>query len=271
MKKIKYLGLLLLIVFTFMYTDKIVSVINDNDDIMLEIKEQAQYYRIEPFDGIIKNDTIIPGINGREVDMYLSYNNMKHYKVFNPELLKFKIIPPKNSIKNNMNKYIIKGNSKNKNVSIVYILSNNMDNLLNYLDNDISINIFINYSYLENNMSNLVKFKNHEIYNYGDDGIYTEENIIIGNNIINNKTNSKGNYCLSIDKNVDTLNVCFSNKMWTIIPSICGGYIDIKNNVENGSIILLNNLSELNNVSAYLVSKGYNIVGLSKLLSENID
>ena len=59
--------------------------------------------------------------------------------------------------------------------------------------------------------------------------------------------------------------------MWTIIPTIKGNYIDIKNNIQNGSIILIDNLSELNIIDTYLKNKGYLIVGLSKLLNENID
>ena len=116
-----------------------------------------------------------------------------------------------------------------------------------------------------------MRFKNHEIYNYGNNGQYTNENIIMGNNIINNKTHNKSIYCLSINKNINTLNTCSNNKMWTIIPNIKGGFLDVKKNISNGSIILLNNISDIDNVYMYLSNKGYNIVGLSNLLSEDID
>lgn len=271
MKKIKYLGLFLLIIFTFVYTDKVISVINDNDSIMLEIKEQAKYYKTDPVNATIIDDTIIPGINGREIDIQASYNSMKHGKVFNPSLLRYKVIYPEYSIRNNLDKFVIHGNSKNKNVSIIYILNNNSDILLSSLNDDIVINIFVNYGYLEHNMNNLTKFKNHEIYNYGDNGKYTNENIIMGNNIINNKSSNKSIYCLSTQRDIDVLNICSSNKMWTIMPSFEGGYLDVKNNISNGSIILLDNISELNSIKSYLTDKGYNVLGLSNLLSENID
>ncbi len=271
MSKIKYVGLILLIVFTFAYTDKVLSVINDNDSIMQEIRNIEEQYKIVPIDATIKDDSIIPGINGREIDILASYNNMKRSKVFNPTLLEYRTVFPENSIRNNMNKYIIHGNSNKNDVAIIYILSSGSSNILYNLDNGKIINIFINCSFLENNMKELSKFKNNEIYNYGDKGLYTNENIIIGNNIINNKTNNKSIYCLSIGKNSDTLDTCMNNKMWTIIPSIVGGYIDIKNSVKPGSIILLENIKELNVVVNYLINKGYNIVSLSKLLSENID
>lgn len=268
MKNIKYLGLILLILFTFIYTEKVISVINDNDDIMLEIKEYANNHIILPIEGTINDDTIIPGIKGREVDINGSYNNMKHKKIFDVQLLKYNDIYPEHSIKDNIDKFVIAGNNNKKMVSIIYILNSNYNFFIN---NDIPINIFINYSYLDSNINNLVNFKNSEIYNYGNNGTYTSENIIMGNNIINYKTNNKSIFCLSKDKNINTLNICSSNKMWTIIPSIAGGYIDIKENVKSGSIILLENVSELSIINSYLMGKGYNIVGLSYLLSENID
>lgn len=271
MKNIKYLGLFLLIVFTFIYTDKVISVINNNDDIMLEIKEQAKYYKIDPIDAIIVDDTVIPGINGKEVDIIKSYYNMKNSKIYNPEALKYRTIYPKNSLKNNFNKFIIQGNNKKKNVSIVYILNNNMGDMLNRISSKYVINIFIDYNYLENNINELSKLNNYEIYNYGDNGYYNQENILLGNNIINNKAQNKSIYCLCIDKNIDTLNSCYGNKLGTITPTINGGYLDVKANIQNGSIILINNLSELSNISNYIINKGYNIVGLSKLLSEDID
>lgn len=271
MKNIKYLGLFLLIIFTFFYTDKVLSVINSKDDIMVEIKEQAKYYATNYVDAIIVDNTIIPGINGKEVNINGSYNNMKSGKIYNSELLKYKVIYPIYSIKDNFDKFIIKGNNKKNNVSIIYILNNNIDVFLNNVDQRYVINIFINYSYLENNINNISKLSNYEIYNYGDNGKYTQENILLGNNIINNKAKNNGIYCLSTNKDIDTLKTCSNNKVWTIVPSINGGYLDVKNNIENGSIILINNLSELNIITNYLTNKGFNIVGLSKLLSEDID
>ena len=46
------------------------------------------------------------------------------------------------------------------------------------------------------------------------------------------------------------------------------GYYNIKNNLSNGSIILLNNLNNIDIIVKYINSRGYEIVGLNKLLSE---
>ena len=62
--------------------------------------------------------------------------------------------------------------------------------------------------------------------------------------------------------------------MNTIIPSVNGTLFDIKNKLENGSIILfdtgINTVNELSYIIDFIVGKGYEIVGLDELLSENI-
>jgi len=59
-----------------------------------------------------------------------------------------------------------------------------------------------------------------------------------------------------------------NNLMLSIIPNITGNYYDIKNNLKNGSIILIKNTKELNNIIEYINTKGYNIIPLSKLIVE---
>ena len=56
--------------------------------------------------------------------------------------------------------------------------------------------------------------------------------------------------------------------MYAIIPSLVGDYLSIKDNLENGSIILLNNLNNIEVIIKYINGKGYNIVPLSILLKE---
>ena len=56
--------------------------------------------------------------------------------------------------------------------------------------------------------------------------------------------------------------------MYVVIPNIIGNYYEIKNNITSGSIILINSLNNINIIIKYIESKGYDIVHLSKLLSE---
>ena len=56
--------------------------------------------------------------------------------------------------------------------------------------------------------------------------------------------------------------------MYVVIPNIIGDYVDVKNNISNGSIILLNNINNLDIIIKYIKSKGYDIVSLEELLTE---
>lgn len=271
MKLIKLLGLICLICFTFFYTEKIITVTIEQDDIMIKLKEIEKEYKIEPINAIIKDDTIIPGNIGSYIDTETSYKQMKKIGYFENSLISYKSIYPEISIYNNYNKYIINGNPYNKNISLIYILNNNktIDNILNTINNkNIPITFFIDSSFLNNNIDIISKIKNYEIYNYGNNGNYTKDNLIITNNIINNKSNNNSLYCLFLIKNNTSLNNCSNNKMLSIIPSITNNYNDIKNNIQNGSIILINNTQELPNVIDYIKSKGYQILPLSKVVKE---
>ena len=144
-----------------------------------------------------------------------------------------------------------------------------IDNILNIINNkNIKITFFIDSSFLYNNIELISKLNNHEIYHYGKNGTYTKDNIIITNNIINNKANNKSTYCLFLKKDINSLNTCSDNKMFSIIPTIQGNYNDIKNNLQNGSTILINNTKELSNIIDFIKSKGYTITTLSNTITE---
>lgn len=271
MKIIKLLGLLCLICFTFFYTEKIITVTINQDEIMIKLKEIEPNYKIEPINAIIKEDTIIPGNIGSYIDIDNSYKEMKKIGYFNESLITTTNIYPEISIYNNYNKYIINGNIYNKSISLIYIINNDktIDNILNIIKNkNIPITFFIDSTFLNNNIDIIPKIKNYEIYNYGNNGNYTKDNLIITNNIINNKSNNNSQYCLFLTKNEISLNNCANNKMLSIIPSMNGAYNEVKNNLKNGSIILINNTQELPNIIEYIKSKGYQILPLSKTIKE---
>ena len=130
------------------------------------------------------------------------------------------------------------------------------------------MNFFIDSNFLNNNINIIDKIKNHEIYNYGTNGKYTKDNLIVSNNIINNKANNKANFCLFINKDESSLNNCINNKMLSLIPVTNTNYYNIKLNLNNGNLYLINNTKELNTIIEYILSKGYNIVPLSELIIE---
>ena len=271
MKIIKLLGLICLICFTFIYTEKIIDVSINQDEIMIKLKDLENSYKIEPIDAQIKDDTIIPGNIGKYIDINTSYKEMKKIGYFEKSLISYEDIYPNISIYNNYNKYIIKGNTQNKQVSLIYIINNDktINDLLSIINNkNTTITFFIDSRFLNNNLDIIYKLKKYEIYNYGNNGKYTKDNLIITNNIINNKSNNNSIYCLFLNKDINSLNTCAESKMLSIIPSITGNYNNIKNNLENGSIIHITNTKELTYIIDYIKNKGYSSVPLSNIIKE---
>lgn len=272
MKIIKIIGLFSLFCLSFFYTEKVINVTINQDEIMIKIKEYKNTYNKEPQNAHIDNDTIIPGQVGISIDEENSYKAMKKIGYFEPTLIISNNIYPEVSIYNNYNKYIINGNTNNKNISLLFIINNN-NTLSSILDitnkNNINITFFIDNNYLKNNINIIEKLLPNEIYNYGNNGQYTKENLIITNNIINNKTNNKSIYCLFTKKNLSSLNNCANYKMLSLLVNSNDNYNTIKNNLTNGKIILINNTQELSNIIKYIKNKGYNIVPLSNIITES--
>lgn len=271
MKFIKIIGLLCLICFTFFYTEKIIDISIEQDEIMTKIKEVENTYNINAINATIKDHTIIPGNSGKQIDEQSSYKAMKKIGYYDESLLVYSKVYPEISIYNNYNKYIIKGNTSSKNVALIYIISNDktIDNVIDIVDNNKAyINFFIDSNFLNNKINILNKLNKYEVYNYGANGKYTKDNLIITNNIINNKANNNSTFCLFLNDDEVSLNNCINNKMLSIMPTIKGQYTNITNNISSGSIILIENTQELASIIKYINTKGYNIVALSKLIVE---
>ena len=100
MKILKLIGLFCLFCFTFIYTEKIINVSIEQDEIMIKIKEYTNTHNINPINAIINEDTIIPGNIGKYIDTESSYKKMKKYGYFNESLLIYKDIYPETSIYN---------------------------------------------------------------------------------------------------------------------------------------------------------------------------
>jgi len=262
-KIIKSISLLCLICFSFFYTDKVINMINKKDPLMMEIFNIKSNYEVLPVDAFIEDDTVIPGVIGRKVDINKSYENMRISGIFREDALVFKDILPSSSLSNNMDKYIVKGNNNKKEVAIIMIFNNNYIDEINQIDN---ITVFVNHKDL--NIENIKKIKRKEIYTYGNKGEYNSEMLISDNILINRITNNKSSYCLVESKNNEILNICNSNNMYVVLPNIVGGYYEVKNSLSNGSIIFLDKINDIDNIIRYINSKGYNIITLSKLLTE---
>ena len=264
MKRImEYIFISFLIIFSFFYTDKVIDMVNKKDPLMEEIINVSDEYILEPVDATIFEDTIIPGMNGKIIDVDKSYEIMKLGGIFRVESLIFKDLYPGEILGNNKDKYIIKGNNQKNEVALITIF--NSINVSKINNSDI-ITVFINHKDL--NINNIKLLKEKEIYTYGNNGVYDSEILVGDNTLINRMSSNNSKYCLVKSKDNNSLQVCSENDMYTVIPNIVGNYYEVKNNLANGSIILLNNLNDVDIVIKYIKSKGYNIVRLDDLLSE---
>ena len=84
--KIKlFLGVLLTL-FSFYYTAKSIDLVKRIDPIMEKIEKNQDKFNISPIDARIVDDTIIPGLKGKQVNINLTYKKMKEYGMYNESL-----------------------------------------------------------------------------------------------------------------------------------------------------------------------------------------
>lgn len=274
------IGVISLICISFYVTEKTVSVVKEYDDIMIQIKNQKSNYETEAKNAVIVNNTIIPGIKGKTIDENKSYNKMKQYGEYNPTLLEYKETTPQVSINNNYDHYVISGNKNKNQVTLVFLIeeNTNVTDILTVLDSKkVKANFFIDSNWLEKNNETMLKLirEGHVIGNLSENKDYQNGNFAWMNTIISKIGNQKQNYCYCEEENVTALKLCAAAKNYTIKPGIV-----LKNNVTKeikeklvaGSIIVVNptktNLSELPIMITTIMSKGFDIVNLTNLLSE---
>lgn len=276
MKKI-----LILIIFTLIsmyYTNICMEVLKEKDPIMQEIKSNMSKYEESANDANIIGNVIVPGHIGRRVNKNKSYSKMKKYGNYNETLTVMEEVKPELSVSNTFDKYIEKGNSNNKNVSFVFIYDENIDKVIKILNSKhIPSTIFLDGIYLENDSLNGLKYNgniNYELLSYN--GEYDENLFKTSLSYLESVTKRSPRYCYSEVENPDVLNLCSKLKMHTIKPYI---RIDenllkeVKSSLSNSIIISIksssSNISELSSVIDYVISKGYDIISLDNLISEN--
>lgn len=272
-KFMQVFSILLLAGFSFFYTEKVTQIVRNNDPIMLKIKDAKKTISVAKIDPVINDDEYITGVNGCDIDVDKSYTKMKNVGEYKEELLVLSETVIDKKIKN---KYIISGNKNEKNVSIVLIIKDKLNNnLVNYLNSKkVNANFFIDGNYLSKNIVNIKELaSNHNIYYLGTDGKYSDKYMIYNNNLININTKNESNYCITDKKDEKLLKLCTDYDMKTIKADYIENNIldTIKNNLTNGEIIVFNSddEEEIKISINYILSKGYNIVSLNNLLNES--
>ena len=98
------IGILTLLIGSFIYSDKVSLASKNADTLLNEIKSKSINYKVEPSEPIINENTIIPGTNGKEVDINKSYNEMRKIGYFDESLLVYKKINIEYPLDKNLDK-----------------------------------------------------------------------------------------------------------------------------------------------------------------------
>jgi hypothetical protein len=252
----KYIGLLVIMVFSFYYTDKIALMVQNNNPIMQKINEVKETNDVDYVNAIIDDDKIIPGKNGLSINIEKSFSVMKSFGAFNSYYLVYDQKKPDVSLEDNKDKIIYSGNLTNKNISLIVEYN---ENTISYLENNkIKSDVLVNKdNYMNINYLELI---NNDFNNYN------EVEIILNRSKLNN------NLCLVSDKS--NLEFCKKRNKYLIDSDLIltnDNLISVKNSIKNGSIIIVKSETSLDNLKIIIDQakfKGLNFVYLSKLISE---
>lgn len=281
MKKFfQIIGLLTLMIGSFIYTEKVGTTAKLSDTLLTEIKSKKDGYKENAIEPIINEDTIIPGVNGKEVDTQKSYEAMSKIGYFDDKLLVYKPLEVKNTLDKNKDKYVINGNNTKMEVTLLFKTDpkDDLTSIINTLNQrKIKATLFIESTYLEkhhNQIINLIQ-NGHTIGNLSNNENYNDSDFVWMKTIITNIGPQIYNYCYTEKPKKSILKTCNIQNSITIMPKIIikkNPLLNIKKKILPGSIISLevNNslITELNAILNYIQSKGYEIKSLEELLKE---
>lgn len=252
----KYILFSLLVLLSFYTTNKTANLVRNQDPILKEIRNISLEKKEDFVNAVIQDDYIIPGMYGSVVDELKSLSKMKEQDVFNNLYLVSQPIKPDISLSDNLDKIIIKGNSKKQQVSFV-IDENSSKKIKDYLvKNSIKASLLIT----KDNFSKDSYFEqiNNDFKNYKE----------LDKTLKKNKINT--NICV-LDNNNSNLKFCKSKKKYLVKPGMFldkTNIIEIKTKLDSGSIIYIKDATYLDCLVEYIKSKDLKIVPLSQLISE---
>lgn len=222
---------------------------------MQKIIKEKSNYETAPVNSIIQGNTIIPGIDGKMVDLHQSLIQMENFGAFNENYLVYSYQSPKVSLLDNMNKVIIKGNTLKNSVSIILEENSELENYLN--------NQKIKYTLLANlktNLNNEREYLNSYL-NYQD---YSNLESLL------NKNKYNKHICLI---NYNNYEYCLKKKYFLVSPTIetNSNIFETLNEIKSGSIILIKKSLPLTNLKLIIDEikrQDLQIIYLSELINE---
>ena len=233
-KIFEYIGLISLVCFSFIVTEKTSTVAKNMDEIMINIKNNYTMYEEKPIDALINNNDIIIGNCGKYVDIDKSYLEMKKKGIYDDKLYQYKYVYPNMRLNNNYNKYIV-GGSKNKNYIYIFIHINESNKFLLNNYEFANYNFIVNSNFYFNNYSLINKLINN------NNSILIEETDFKDFKKISNhykKNYNRTIYCYNKKNSDSFLELCSSNESGTIknIVIYRNNYLyHLKVNLKNGN------------------------------------
>ena len=280
---LKVIGICLLTVFSFYYTNKLIEFSKSKDPIMIEIMKNKDDYNKLSIDALINNNYITPGSEGLEVDVDKSYTKMKKLGKYNDNLYVYDVVKPTISIKDNYNKFVINGNTTKKEVSLIFKVNDlkNIENINKILfNNNVSATFFIDGNIKDDdiNILKILDESNNYFGNLGYNKKYSIKTIKYTNALLDRIDDDNHNYCYVEKDDINVLKTCSEVKMYTIKPMVVSNifpFTYIKQNLENGKIFSLDTnsytLKQLDLIIKYVRQKGYDFVTLEEILNEKIN
>ena len=192
----------------------------------------------------------------------------------------FSEVIPDESLLEQYDKFIVSGNPFRSDIALLVKVSNitNLEKIYKiFLDKNTLATFFIDGSVIENNMDLIYEMASDgfQLENYGYNDVYSEDNFRWTNNMIFSLTNLEPKFCYSEYRNYEVLELCSKNKMYTVNPTLNvtnNPFYTVKNNLKEGNIISLNlteeTVKELPTIISYINQKGYNLVTLNDIVSE---
>lgn len=241
--------------FSFYYTEKAAEIVLNKNPLMVTINEEAKNYNVEFVNAQIKDNYIIPGLNGLMVNAKESFYKMQESDIFNKYFLVYNQVKPDISLEDNKDKIINKGNSKLKKVSL--ILESNGEIGEYFKNKEIKADLLVTLDtykakgFFENINNDFSNFKSLE------------------NTLNLNKENK--HICVVNDNNLE---ICKKNKKYLVEPTLTlknANLSEVRKYVDSGSIIFISSRANLSDVLLILKEINYKdleIVYLSELIDE---
>lgn len=255
MKKLQILSISIITLFSFFYTEKISNLTLEKNKIYQEIKNQSREYEVEPVNAIINNSEIIPGLNGKKVNVKESFYNMIDLNTFNSYYLLYDISYPEISLEKNKDKIITEGNSAKN--AVTFIINGNNEIINFFKENNISISILTDIENFDKNCN--YEQINNEVIKFNK-----LESMI-------NKYTKNTNICYVNDKNIKN---CKQHKKYLVKTNkILNNqtFKKLKNNIKSGDIYFIDKAIDTKNIHLFINSilyKDLDIIPLSKMISE---